>query len=290
MVKQLGRPLQAQLFPSQSLVVAQQQHSHALLLQAHIKAALVSPHSQRCGFSTGSYSKPPLPPIKSRHSAASRATSADWNDSSLPMKSRQMSFMGHLKLLRWYEVVPALAKARDAGLLLNVHIYSSAISKLGKARQLKLALQLFADMAVAGISPNNFTYSSIIDACAKAEPAQGEKAVELLDQMTATGVDPDVWSYSAAITACGRAGQWQQALQLKQQAISAGIQLDVVIWSALIDACAKAEPAQLQTALGLLREIQAAGISPHVHSYTAAMDACAKAEPAQYQTSLGLLQ
>ena len=53
-----------------------------------------------------------------------------------------MSFMGHLKLLRWYEVVPALAKARDGGLLLNVHIYSSAISKLGKARQLKLALQL----------------------------------------------------------------------------------------------------------------------------------------------------
>ena len=150
MVKQLGRPLQVLLFPSRSLVLAQQQHSHALLLQAHIKAALVSPHLQRCGFSTGSNSKPPVPLMKGNN-AASRATSADWNDSSLPMKSRQMSFMGHLKLLRWYEVVPALAKARDGGLLLNVHIYSSAISKLGKARQLQLAQQLFEDMQTAGV-------------------------------------------------------------------------------------------------------------------------------------------
>ena len=81
-VKQLGKPLQAQLFTSRSLVVAQQQHSHALLLQAHIKPALVSPHLQRCGFSTGSSSKPPLPLMKGNN-AASRATSADWNDSSL---------------------------------------------------------------------------------------------------------------------------------------------------------------------------------------------------------------
>ena len=102
-------------------------------------------------------------------------------------------------------------------------------------RELKQALQLTVEMISAGIQRDLITWNALLDACAKAEPAQMGTALALLQQMQEAGISPVVKGYNAAIAACCNGGQPKQGLQLLGVMRAASVAPDKVTYSALLD-------------------------------------------------------
>jgi pentatricopeptide repeat protein len=62
------------------------------------------------------------------------------------------------------------------------------------------AFQVLKSMTAAGLTPNTFTYSTLINACAKG--AQLSKAFATLKEMSDGGLVPNVVTWTTLIDAC----------------------------------------------------------------------------------------
>ena len=60
--------------------------------------------------------------------------------------------------------------------------------------------------------PDEITYSSVINACAKG--GEWQRALGLLDEMRSRGLVPDEITYNSVINACAKGGESQRALNL----------------------------------------------------------------------------
>ena len=75
---------------------------------------------------------------------------------------------------------------------------------------------MFRQMQQNKVPPNEFTFSSLIDACASAG-TDGE-ALQFLRKMEEKHqLFPDVHCYNAAISACEKAGNWEKAIELLRE-------------------------------------------------------------------------
>ena len=118
---------------------------------------------------------------------------------------------------------------------------------MAKGGQWEQAQRVFADMEVAGVQPNTYTYTSLIKAgsgsrldgsrtCGALRGGQWERAQHMFDGMTAAGVKPDVITFSALISAMGKGGQWERAQHVFDGIAAAGVKPDVITYNALISA------------------------------------------------------
>eukprot|EP00183_Erythrolobus_madagascarensis_P000048 CAMPEP_0185847572 /NCGR_PEP_ID=MMETSP1354-20130828/2797_1 /TAXON_ID=708628 /ORGANISM="Erythrolobus madagascarensis, Strain CCMP3276" /LENGTH=377 /DNA_ID=CAMNT_0028547885 /DNA_START=35 /DNA_END=1168 /DNA_ORIENTATION=- len=124
-----------------------------------------------------------------------------------------------------------------------------------------------------GIRADKFTYSALIDACAKG--GRVEQAFLISDVMAAAGVEKDQTVYSALIDACGRCGAVSRAFLVFDEMKRAGVYPNLVTFAVLIDCCGDAH--MPDRAFEVFREIKHWQLTPNVVAYTSLIDACAKA-------------
>lgn len=78
-------------------------------------------------------------------------------------------------LALWHE-------ATQLGVVPNMYLYNTIISKLSRARKADLALDLFRQMKATGVRPSSVTYGAVIAACCRVGDAQS--AETLFEEMT----------------------------------------------------------------------------------------------------------
>merc|ERR1719375_1351698 len=123
-------------------------------------------------------------------------------------------------------------------------------------------------LLAAGLEPNVVSFSTLIDACAKAsDPNSAEK---WHDRMVTAGVTPNAHSFSAIISAFARSRDADAPAAAKrwlERAEAAGAASDPVLYSGVIDAYSKAGDAD--GALAVYNQMQTNGVKPHVVAYAA---------------------
>jgi pentatricopeptide repeat domain-containing protein 1 len=154
---------------------------------------------------------------------------------------------------------------KQTGLRLDVAHHNAYITQLGARKRVKDALELYAGMPAARVKPTEYTYTALIDACAKS--AQWERARAVWEEMKAAGVKPNVKTYSALISAYGSSGQWEPAMAALEEMKAAGVKPNDITYNALITACGNG--GQWERARAVLEDMKAAAVRPTVVTYSA---------------------
>ena len=94
----------------------------------------------------------------------------------------------------------------------NVFTYTSLIKCCGNAHKPNLALLAFSQMQKVGVPPNIRTLTALVTACAKSN--KWEKAVGFVQNAEEWMIAPNVFTYSAAIDGCRRCGKWDVSMTL----------------------------------------------------------------------------
>ena len=91
-------------------------------------------------------------------------------------------------------------------------VVSKVIVECASAKQWQVAIQLLAEINIAELMPDVYSFSAAITACEKG--LKWQLALQLLSQMISMRVDPSVFSFSASISACEKGSEWPVALHL----------------------------------------------------------------------------
>jgi pentatricopeptide repeat protein len=156
---------------------------------------------------------------------------------------------------KWQQAVGVLDRARALGIVPNTVMYNTAISALGKARQLEAAKELFD----ATPSPDAVTYETMIAAYGMA--GEPEAAEQVLATMQGAGHAPQDFAFCGLIAAYSLKGDYKAALAVKSRAAEAGIAPTVHMYNALIAACDRSQ--HYEQAVALSREMGASGVAPN---------------------------
>lgn len=181
---------------------------------------------------------------------------------------------------RWDEALRALRLTLRGGMIPSLIAYNATLGALGKAGQWEHGRRLLEDMHRASLSPSHggggrgawedsasrrfvpgrgaggraaalppapdvFSYTSVIDACAKSGGQQQlERALEVVEDMRQAGVRPGLVTFNTLILACGgrggspgRRGDWRRALSFVQEMVESGIDPDVYTVTVAVAAC-----------------------------------------------------
>lgn len=115
----------------------------------------------------------------------------------------------------------------------DVRAWSAMISGLALHGLAKEALELFAEMRIAGVDPDSVTLTGVLSACSHAGLV--DEGLQVLKWMKADyGVEPTIEHYGCAVDLLARAGQLDAALGLIE---TSPVRADVVTWGALLVAC-----------------------------------------------------
>ncbi|CAI0471590.1 unnamed protein product [Linum tenue] len=124
-------------------------------------------------------------------------------------------------------------------LKLDVFTYCTIIKVFADAKLWQMALKVKEDMLASGVTPNTYTWSSLISACGN--------AVQTLKDMRMAGVQPDGIAYTTAIKVCVESRNLQLAFSLFAEMKRYLIKPDLVTYNTLLRA---------RTRYGSLREVQ----------------------------------
>eukprot|EP01018_Ginkgo_biloba_P012923 Gb_21951 [translate_table: standard] len=180
----------------------------------------------------------------------------------------------------------------------DVISWTAMIATYSKHRFAEEALILFNQMQLSGIQPNQFTFASVLPACAKlaaleegmeiheeiirsnfqtdvvvanalidmyAKCGNIEKARDVFDKM----LQRNVVSWTAMIAGYAQSGNVDEALKLFQEMP----ERNVVTWTAMIAGCV--QNGQNVEALQLFRRMQLAGVKPNPNIFASVLSACA---------------
>ena len=129
------------------------------------------------------------------------------------------------------------------------------------------AVELFGEMIVSGIRPNEFTFSSIINACAGlVDVTQGKKIHGFLVKL---GYESDPFSANALIDMYAKVGDLEEAISAFKEIA----QTDIVSWNAIIAGCVHHE--DHEWALKLILDMKRSGVCPNMFTFSSALKACA---------------
>jgi pentatricopeptide repeat protein len=168
---------------------------------------------------------------------------------------------------------------RSVDLTPDEHSYNSAIDACARCGQIQLAHALLLEMVVAGLQPDVISYNSVINACSQSGNVQ--LALELMSQMKAAGLQSDEISYNTLINVCSKGGQHELAIKLLSDMKAEGLKPNEIGYTAVIDACKNTGNWQLVP--DLLQQMKADGLVPDVATYRTAIDALQAGE--QYHTA-----
>eukprot|EP01018_Ginkgo_biloba_P007726 Gb_41233 [translate_table: standard] len=130
------------------------------------------------------------------------------------------------------------------------------------------ALELFHQMQREGIHPNQFTFASVLPACANLEAL--EQGMEIHKNIIRLGFESDVFVESALVDMYAKCGNIQKARHVFDKMHHR----NVVSWTAII--AAYAQNGQGTESLKLFRQMKLAGVKPESKTFASVLPACAK--------------
>ncbi|KAJ4703524.1 Pentatricopeptide repeat-containing protein [Melia azedarach] len=130
------------------------------------------------------------------------------------------------------------------------------------------AVDFFQEMLLSGLRPNEFSFSSMINACAGlGDSCQGRK---IHGYSIKLGYDSDLFSANALIDMYGKAGHLQDAVAVFEDIGHP----DIVSWNAVIAGCVLHD--YHDWALKLFQQMKSSGIYPNMITLTSTLKACAR--------------
>ena len=100
----------------------------------------------------------------------------------------------------------------EQGVQPNAYSYSTVINACAKAGDVAAACQHLAEMEHTGVQADVVVYSGVLDACAKASDAPRAKLV--FEQMKARGIEPNVVTYASLARPSAHNGDWEEVERL----------------------------------------------------------------------------
>ncbi|KAJ8614957.1 hypothetical protein MRB53_025203 [Persea americana] len=150
----------------------------------------------------------------------------------------------------------------------NVVLWNAMLVAYGHMGNLIEFFELFSQMQVAGMRPNQYTYPSILRTCTSLGALDlGE---QIHSQIVKTGFEQNIYVCSVLIdmyAKCGRLGIAREFLERLTEE-------DVVSWTIMIAGYAQHE--FFVEALRLFEEMQSIGIRPDNIGFSSALSACAE--------------
>lgn len=99
--------------------------------------------------------------------------------------------------------------------------------------QMEKAVEILDEMALAGISPNEHTYTTIMNGYASL--GDTGKAFEYFSKLRNDGLELDVFTYEALLKACCKAGKMQSALAVTKEMSAQKIPRNTFVYNILVD-------------------------------------------------------
>ena len=172
----------------------------------------------------------------------------------------------------WERALVLLEHMPTVGLTPDAYTYSAAISACARGGQSEHAVNTFKAMCASDVPPNNVVYNNVLSACQRAQ--QHKTLLALFATMLIKGVAPDAWACSAAIGARDKDGDHQGALDMFDTLMCP--QRSVHTYAAAMLAAKHAErPAK---AVSLYEEMLEHGIVPSPQTLGIALGVCARAD------------
>lgn len=94
-------------------------------------------------------------------------------------------------------------------------------------------METLDEMLLAGISPNEHTYTTIMHGYASVGDIG--KAFEYFSKLKNEGLELDVFTYEALLKACCKSGRMQSALAVTKEMSQQGISRNTFVYNILID-------------------------------------------------------
>lgn len=167
------------------------------------------------------------------------------------------------------------------------------------------AVEILDEMTLAGISPNEHTYTTIMHGYASL--GDTGKAFTYFTKLRNEGLELDVYTYEALLKACCKSGRMQSALAVTKEMSAQNIPKNTFVYNILIDGyehtlgtatipccvlclflvflivisgvslCRWARRGDVWEAADLMQQMKRDGIQPDIHTYTSFVNACCKA-------------
>ncbi|XP_027338964.1 pentatricopeptide repeat-containing protein At5g04780, mitochondrial-like [Abrus precatorius] len=148
----------------------------------------------------------------------------------------------------------------------NVVSWNALFSCYVQRELCRKAVDLFKEMVISGIMPNEFSISIILSACSWLRDGGLGRMVHGL--LLKLGLDLDQFSANALVDMYSKAGEIDDAVAVFQEIVHP----DVVSWNAIIAGCVLHECNDW--ALMLLDEMKSSGTHPNMFTLSSALKAC----------------
>eukprot|EP01018_Ginkgo_biloba_P026026 Gb_12004 [translate_table: standard] len=139
----------------------------------------------------------------------------------------------------------------------------AAYSRHGLAKE---ALALFHQMQHTSIQPNQFTFASVLPACANL--AALEQGIKIHEEIIKSGCESDVFVESALVDMYAKCGRIEKARHIFDKMPHR----NVVSWTTMI--AGYVQNGQAVEALGIFRHMQLAGVKPNPNTFASVIPAC----------------
>ncbi|PIA31374.1 hypothetical protein AQUCO_05000042v1 [Aquilegia coerulea] len=149
----------------------------------------------------------------------------------------------------------------------NVVLWNVMLVAYGQLGNLIDSFQVFSQMQIAGVKPNQYTYPSILRTCTSLGAL--DLGAQIHAQIIKTGFDLNVYVCSVLIDMYAKHGR----LELAREILGRLTAEDVVSWTAMISGYVQHE--MCLEGLKLFQEMQIRGIQSDNIGYSSALSACA---------------
>lgn len=99
--------------------------------------------------------------------------------------------------------------------------------------QIEKSVEILDEMMLAGISPNEHTYTTIMHGYASL--GDTGNAFKYFTKLRSEGLEIDVYTYEALLKACCKAGRMQSALVVTKEMSAQKIPWNTFVYNILID-------------------------------------------------------
>ncbi|KAH9542357.1 hypothetical protein CY35_13G001100 [Sphagnum magellanicum] len=160
-----------------------------------------------------------------------------------------------------------LAAMAPGTVQLHMFSWNRRLARYVKAGQHEKTIELYQEMQQKGMSPDNFTFVPVLNACASLRALEAGKKVH--EEIIQSGCEADVFVGNSLVDMYSKCGSIEDACKVFNNMPSR----DVVTWNAMILGHVKC--GQGQKALELFHQMQQKGVQPTPVTLTGVLNACA---------------
>ncbi len=171
----------------------------------------------------------------------------------------------HRKNPTW--VRAQLAAMAPGTVQLDMFSWNRRLARYVKAGQHEKTIELYQEMQQKGMSPDNFTFVPVLNACASLRALEAGRKVH--EEIIQSGCEADVFVGNSLVDMYSKCGSIEDACKVFNNMPSR----DVVTWNAMILGHVKC--GQGQKALELFHQMQQKGVQPTPVTLTGVLNACA---------------